>query len=838
MSILVDPHICPDCRAPLDSAATCTGCGLRLVGPPAAELWERMQQADRLVEQLRVASQVPAMATQPLTAPASDAGVRGRPTAPPTPPRPTPPRGSLPSASVPVVLLTLGGLCLLVAAIVFVAVAWSSLGLAAKTLILLTVTALFAAAAVAVTRRELRFASETLWLVVAGLVAVDLSAAYGSDLLGLGRLGDRGAVGLVGGVLLGLAVGVGAWATGTVLGRLHGLVGVAAVGTALLAGAEAWTSDDNPLAVALSVPLLALLAWAIDRVSEGHLRPTALVVAGAAGVSWLVLVGQGVDRMSTAGTDSSWWTDLTGWPLLAAAGLAAALAVPPRLPAWSRSVAAGACLVTLGLFAVGPSTAPTADLLAWAAVTAVVALVSAVAPLVWARPAALLSALGLVVWSVLALVRPLHALRGLPTTAHPDRADLGLHLPAVGTGPAAWTAIVVAVAVGAAAGALLRHLPTAGLRDVAGRTWIALGPGVVTFGLASWFIETEPTLLAAVLVWSAAIAVAGSMAMTARHQAEALAASLVFAAYLVGVGLRLAVPSHLLAALLASAVAVALAAAYTRARRELLYGLLRPLLAATAMLALAFAATHWPYLTGGRENAAGVTLALTAAAGLVLARLVTREESSRLTLEATAVVAGLFATVFPLDDTVVAIVLTIVGSAIALVAVLNDDRELASWLALPVLGLATALRVAENVTFPELSTLPAAAALLAAGWWRLGRDPRLGSTRALASGLTLALVPSLLLVLDEPVTVRGALVAAAGLAVLAIGVARRWAAPFVAGAVTTALLALRHLGPVVDAVPRWISLGSVGVLLLLIGITWEQRRRDVETAGRYLASLG
>ena len=45
------------------------------------------------------------------------------------------------------------------------------------------------------------------------------------------------------------------------------------------------------------------------------------------------------------------------------------------------------------------------------------------------------------------------------------------------------------------------------------------------------------------------------------------------------------------------------------------------------------------------------------------------------------------------------------------------------------------------------------------------------------------------------------------------------------------------LGPVVDGLPRWISLGTVGVLLLVVGITWEQRRRDVAAAERYLASL-
>ena len=116
-------------------------------------------------------------------------------------------------------------------------------------------------------------------------------------------------------------------------------------------------------------------------------------------------------------------------------------------------------------------------------------------------------------------------------------------------------------------------------------------------------------------------------------------------------------------------------------------------------------------------------------------------------------------------------------------------------IAVALLGVATVIRLVEDVRAPEGYTLPAAALLLGAGWWRLGTDRELSSGRALSSGLTLALVPSLLLALDDPVTVRGALVAAGGLVALAVGVARHWAAPFVAGAGTTAVLAVRHLGP-------------------------------------------
>jgi hypothetical protein len=182
-------------------------------------------------------------------------------------------------------------------------------------------------------------------------------------------------------------------------------------------------------------------------------------------------------------------------------------------------------------------------------------------------------------------------------------------------------------------------------------------------------------------------------------------------------------------------------------------------------------------------------------------------------------------------------VLTVLGSAVAIGSVLDRARAETSWIALALLGVATLIRVLEDVRVPEASTLPAAALLLAAAWWRLSTDDEVPSTRVLPSGLTLALLPSLLLALDDPVSVRGLLVGVAGLVVLAVGVARLWVAPLVAGSAVVAVLAIRHLGPVVDGLPRWVSLGSVGLALLLVGVTWERRRQDVAAASRYLTAL-
>jgi len=297
------------------------------------------------------------------------------------------------------------------------------------------------------------------------------------------------------------------------------------------------------------------------------------------------------------------------------------------------------------------------------------------------------------------------------------------------------------------------------------------------------------------------------------------------------------VPSHLLVAVLASTLAVGLGIGYGRARTDGLRGALLPVLAGAAVLAAGFAGTHWPYLADGAGDTAGIVLVGLAALALLAAAPAGRTEPARLTIEAVAVGLGVLATQFSTDPAVPALILTILGTALALSASLNRDRTLLGWAAVVVLGIATILRLDRGVDAPEIYTVPAALVLLAGGILRLRTDPACSSLQALSSGLVLGLLPSLLLALDEPVTVRGALIAAAGLLVLAAGVRARWTAPVLAGAVTTGLLALRHLGPVAEAVPRWVSLAAVGLVLLLVGITWEARRRNVATADRYLRSL-
>ncbi len=293
---------------------------------------------------------------------------------------------------MPVVLLTLGGLCLLVAAIVFIAVTWSLLGLTGRTVVLLVFTGVLATVAVVLTRQGLRGATETFWLVVAGMLTVDLLAAESAGLAGLDALSARGTGALVGGALLAMGVGVGLWSRGPTRrpgvrrpgGRRHRWAG------ALLD--ERLGAENPAIGTTIAVPVLAG-AFVLLR---GLLPWAAYGMGGLAGISWLVLLGLGWDRaLETAGL-GEWWADFQGWPLLVAALLAAVVVYLPGVRDELRSVAAGLTLLPLVLLANGPDTlgTETRDLLVVCATVAALGLLTAFAPRVWARGAAVLTGLG------------------------------------------------------------------------------------------------------------------------------------------------------------------------------------------------------------------------------------------------------------------------------------------------------------------------------------------------------------------------------------------------------------------------------------------------------------
>ena len=128
----------------------------------------------------------------------------------------------------------------------------------------------------------------------------------------------------------------------------------------------------------------------------------------------------------------------------------------------------------------------------------------------------------------------------------------------------------------------------------------------------------------------------------------------------------------------------------------------------------------------------------------------------------------------------------------------------------------------------EYYTVPPSLLLLGIGLWLLRRDPARGSWAALGPALAVGFAPSLALSFGpdgEPL--RRVLVGAAALAVLLLAASRRWQAPLVIGAAALAALSVNEMVLLWSLVPKWIPLAVGGAVLIVAGATLEQRRRDL-----------
>src|SRR5262245_53865652 len=108
----------------------------------------------------------------------------------------TPARTGIRTSSVPGILLGLGALCLLVAAVIFLSVAWSRLGVGGRTGVLVGLTLTTGGLGLLAAHRGLRVAGESLSVVALGLVALDMVGAESAGWWG--RLGVSELVLLVG----------------------------------------------------------------------------------------------------------------------------------------------------------------------------------------------------------------------------------------------------------------------------------------------------------------------------------------------------------------------------------------------------------------------------------------------------------------------------------------------------------------------------------------------------------------------------------------------------------------------------------------------------------------
>jgi hypothetical protein len=813
-----DSTRCPDCRALLPQApTTCPECRIPLTGETARELFATFQHADGLLAVLR-AARLPEPVTVGAGLP-TDAGTGSRlagVTPYPVAQHPTPePAGTrVRGASVPQILLSLGALCLLVAAVTFLAVAWSWLGVSGRTLVLVGLTGTSFAATLHLHRRGLRTASEALAVVALGLVALDVVGARHA-----GWLGDADDARVL--LLTGVVVATAALVL-LVTTAHRPLVAPALVApvAALLAGIGGQTHAGSPAPMLVT----ALVLLALARV--GTLLPSrvlTLTAAGTAALPWVYSVVSGFASALEDPTFAHLWGHAAAWPLAVAVALAATCGVVSGVPVLTRPGCAVAALlagyvVTLPVLDNGATAAVTSLLV----VTAIWTTVAILAPTPWRAPAAG-AAVGSAVAPVVAALSLLAmSARAVLDAGAPFSSPFDVTVAPTAPEVAPWV-LLPALLVLAALACSVASL-AAPLRRT---TWLAAGAGAAVVGLVAT-LPLYDVPLAAVVGLLVSLGAAGLLGAERLSDQTALAAR--------GAGLVLlalatvaALPNDVLTAGVLGVVTVA--AGVLMQRTDLCGDV------AAAVLPLSLAGLVWSSgeVAGVPEVYRGVPILL-----LVGALAIWRPQAE---LEAGAAVAGTVAAAGSVaaaadGQLALAVYLTVAGALVTASALVHPDRRFLAWPGGLLLAAATWVRLAQlGVHAPEAYTLPTALVLVALGCWRMWHDDHVGSLTVLAPGLTLATVPSLLVALDEPASLRALLLGAACLGLVLAGVAMRWSAPLVVGSVVGVVLVLRMLAPYAAVVPTWLVIGLSGTVLTLVGITWESRLRDLRRASRYVGSL-
>jgi len=762
----------------------------------------------------------------------------------PAPAAPRPPREWRPEV-VRGVLLWLGSVLVALAALIFAVVAWIRLGDTGRAGLLAGAT-LVAAAGASATYRRLPATAEALSGLALALWLVDWYAVR--------RAGVAVAWSVPAWWALGTGIGAAIAAGATRWLRVQRLA--AAVLAQVCAVLVVATIADAPWTVGVGLALVAAASAAGGAtLAESSAWRLAAVALGV-GAGLLELAALGIVLQSPPIEDAP-----------SAAGPAAALATMALAPVAARAMLIGGVsraaldglvAVAAGALLASGGTVLAAEWRSWSLLAAVAVLGAAVVGLGRRLPQMLQRGTTLAAGTTLAvgtvgLLGPL--LRAVaaplawatePWTARltSDAAGAIERLwPAEGGLGGAYPAIVTLLAGACAAG--LAAAPSHGSRVIAPRL-----AGIVASAAAVGIVAVLPLAAGWPLGAALSLTVAGALAAgvgaalvdrvgrnPAAHTLAGCAAMLVVLA----TSWALATEAGTLAFLGVLAPAAAIAAAASRTPW------LRRGYAAVAAGAVLGESAATVVSAGGEAPQAGLTVTVAAGAVLVAGALWRQGTTEGPVVESIGL-AGLVLGVLLAaeDERWLASALTVAVPMLLLAAVRPARRVYAWWGAAVAVAATWAWLTVANVTLLEAYTLPAAAvALIAGAVARRGRT-QLGSWLAYGPGLAVALLPSLGLVIDRGGLGRPLLLTAGALLVVLAGARARLQAPLVLGAVTLVGLGVDAVVPVAAQLPRWVTIGAAGLLLLWLGATAErrltqlrelrQRFQDLEQDGTFDAS--
>lgn len=189
------------------------------------------------------------------------------------------------------------------------------------------------------------------------------------------------------------------------------------------------------------------------------------------------------------------------------------------------------------------------------------------------------------------------------------------------------------------------------------------------------------------------------------------------------------------------------------------------------------------------------------------------------------------------DARVTGTTLLLAGVMLLAYAVL-PERLWIAYAGTAVVGLGNAVLLDDaGVGAVELYTVPVVLLLAVIGAVQAYRDREVRTMVTMGPALSVGLMPSLVVALDEGEFVRLLLVTLAALLAVLVGWQKRWQAPVALGSLVLAFVAVQQGGPLVEYVPGFVLLVTCGAVLLAIGVAWEHAVAAGRRGAAWFASL-